>query len=118
MAWVNNDYLLKPSVSNGAANEPISKNIAIAAGDSPLVVDVTVVSGTGTLKISDSSDGFATQVVKAKTVSITGAGVFRLTLIPHAAGDQANYPLRNSLKVLVDASSDIELSSVIVICEK
>lgn len=113
-------YELAPnkSYANGLTAEPISKNISIANGLSPIVVDIEVTSGTGTIKIQDSTNGFTTVNTKAKTVAVAGAGTVSITLLPHLSTDQANYPLRNAIRVVADTTSALVIASVRVCHEK
>lgn len=119
MAYVNSDYLLQSakSLANGLTAEPLTGAIPVRAGDSPIVCDVKVTSGTGTIKLQDSTDGFTTVNTK-KTVSVTGAGTFSITLLPHLAGDQTYYPLRNSIRLVIDTTSAVVISEVRICCEK
>ena len=117
MAWFSEDYKLGTDHITGLTAEPISKQLNVGRGDSPVVVDVTVASGTGTVKIQDSN-GDGVFNTKAKTVTVTGAGVFSITLFPHLVGDQANYPLRNSLRVVMDTTAAVVISSVKINLDK
>lgn len=119
MAYINEDYGLAPgyAVANGASNAVVSKVIPIRLGDSPVVVDIKVASGTGTAKIQDSSDGFTTVNTK-KTVAISGAGTFSITLLANLAGDQTYYPLRNAARIVMDTTADMVISEIRVMHEK
>lgn len=118
--YVNSEYILQSAraLATGLTAEPLTDGIPCRAGNSPLVVDVKVVSGTGTIKLQDSSDGFTTANTKAKTVTVTGAGTFSITLMADIAGDQANYPLRNAIRLVMDTTSAVVISEVRVIVEK
>ena len=120
MAYVNGEYILQSArtLANGLTAEPLTDGIPCKAGNSPLVVDVKVTSGTGTIKLQDSSNGFTTANTKAKTVSVTGAGTFSITLMADIAGDQANYPLRNVIRLVMDTTSIVVIEEVRVCIEK
>lgn len=110
MAWIVDDLSIKPSTVYGASltKEPISKNVRIQQGDGPLLVDikasdVTVATGI-TAFLQDSSDGFTT-VNNKKSVAITADGTFTISLLADLAGDQSHYPIRNSLRIVLDTGA-------------
>lgn len=119
MAYVNSSYLLQQakSLANGLTKEPITGAIPCRAGDSPIVCDIKVTSGTGTIYIQDSSDGFDT-VVDKKSVSVTGAGTFSITLLAHNSSDQAHFPLRNAIRLAMTTTSAVVIEEVRVCLEK
>lgn len=118
MAWIVDDFKNKTDVASGLTNEPISKNIPVRRGDSPIVLDVKIASGSGTLKLQDSSDGFSSSNLKSKTVAVAGAGTYSITFFPYLAGDQADYPMRNSLRVVMDTTAAVVIDEVRVLSER
>ena len=120
MAWAIRveDVKLKAVVATGLTAEPISTKIPVRKGDSPIVVDVKITSGTGTIKVQDSSDGFTTANTKTQTVSVTGAGTFSITFCPYTAADQADYPMRNAIRVIMDTTSEVVIDEIRVLSER
>lgn len=118
MAWIVDDFKLGVDVANGLTNEPISKNIPVRGGNTPIVVDIKVASGTGTIKVQDSSDGFTTSNLKSKTVAVAGAGTYSITFLAELAGDQADYPMRNAIRIVMDTTSAVVLEEVRVVSER
>lgn len=119
MAYINSSYLLQSakSLANGLTKEPLTGAIPCRAGDSPLVCDIKVTSGTGTIYLQDSSDGFTT-IVDKKSVSVSGAGTFSITLLAHNSSDQTHYPLRNAIRLAMTTTSDCVIEEVRICHEK
>lgn len=110
MAYVVSNYEISGTYTG--SGQVISKNIPNRDGAGALVVDIKVASGSGTAKLQDSSNGFTDSNTKAKTVAISGAGTYSITLLPHLAGDQANYPLRVALRVILDSATACVIEEV------
>lgn len=110
MTYTVSDYAIPGEYTGNG--QIISKNVPVLHGTEPLVVDIKVASGTATAKIQDSSDGFTTANDKAKTVAISGAGTFSITLMPELAGDQANYPLRRAIRIALDSAAACVIEEV------
>jgi hypothetical protein len=118
MAWYVDDLKDLSTVLNGETKS-ISKSFAIAAGDSPLLIDIKVSGGAaaGTLTFEDSSDGFTT-INSKNTATVAGAGTYTLKLMPYTAADQTHYPLRKSGRVKLAATGDTTIVEVRVMVER
>jgi len=118
MAWYVDDHKNLDSVLNGET-KIISKQFAIAAGDSPLLIDIKVsgAGAAGTLTFEDSSDGFTT-VNSKNTATIPAAGTYTIKLLANVTADQTHYPLRKAGRVKLAATGDTVIEEVRVMVER
>ncbi len=103
-------------------DEPISDQFSVTdTGSKNIIVDVDVsgvtVGGGITLKLEDTSNGFTSSEVKSKTTSVIADGTVSISFMAEKAGDQADLPLRNDARLVMDtgAGSAVTIDGIRVI---
>jgi len=103
-------------------DEPISAQFSVTdTGSKNILVDVKVsgvtVGGGITLKLEDTSNGFEHSEVKSKTTSVTADGTVSISFMAEKAGDQADLPLRNDARLVMDtgAGSAVTIDEIRII---